>query len=469
MFGGSLTDRAYSDGGRTRLRGHRFGFGAHSWLHWSTDGKWLVVSDKTTAEEPFSLYLLSPDTGEKRKLTSPPASIIGDCSPAFSPDGKSIAFVRANSVAVGEVWVVSTDGGEPKEMTFDAAGASSLAWTPSGREIVFSSRYLGKNRLFRIPVEGGNPQWLAACGNDAQYPTFSRQGNRFAWTQNTDNADIFRLALRTNTEKSASLSNVINSTAQEVSPRFSPDGSRIVFVSGRSGSDEIWVCGSQGENPVRLTAFRGPLAGSPSWSPDGKQIVFDSRPEGNADIFVINSNGGQPRRLTTDPAEDIVPTWSHDGRWIYFTSNRSGRLQVWKMPADGGDAVQLTKNGGFEPQESPDGKWIYYTEDRGTSSVWQISTAGGQEAPVYDFHQKNYCRMWTINNEGLYFADDQTSARLAIKCFSLANKSVKTVAEIDGTLRSGVSGLSMSPDGKSLVFPMVVQPGADLIMIEDFH
>src|SRR5882762_997560 len=115
--------------------------------------------------------------------------------------------------------------------------------------------------MFRSPVEGGKPQWLAACGNDAQYPAFSRQGNRFVWTQNTDNADIFRVTFKSSGEKGVESVNLINSTAVEVSPRYSPDGSRIVFVSNRSGSDEIWVCGSQGENPVRLTAFRGPLAG----------------------------------------------------------------------------------------------------------------------------------------------------------------------------------------------------------------
>ena len=174
---------------------------------------------------------------------------------------------------------------------------------------------------------------------------------------------------------------LIISTALEISPRYSPDGKRIAFVSNRSGSDEIWVCGGDGENPIRLSSFHGPLAGSPSWSPDGKRIVFDCRPEGNADIYVVSAEGGQPRRLTTDPAEDIVPSWSRDGRWIYFTSNRnadggSGRLQIWKMPADGGEAVQMTRQGGFEPMESPDGQWLYFTQDRGSSSIRRMPTGG---------------------------------------------------------------------------------------------
>jgi Tol biopolymer transport system component len=126
----------------------------------------------------------------------------------------------------------------------------------------------------------------------------------------------------------------------EYSPQFSPDGSKIVFASDRSGSPEIWVSDSAGRNLRQLTENTG--SGSPRWSPDGRQIVYDSLIDGNAEICVINADGGPPRRLTTDPAEDIVPSWSHDGQWIYFCSNRTGSQQIWKLPAAGGQAVQFT-------------------------------------------------------------------------------------------------------------------------------
>src|SRR5215813_2195139 len=453
----------------TGVWANRFGFGSHTWIHWSPDGKWLVVSDKTSAEEPFSLFLLSPETGEKRRVTSPPASVVGDCSPAFSPDGQRLAFVRVISALVGEIHLVSVNGGEPKRLTFDGAGVSNLAWTPDGREIVFASRLGGKNRLYRIPVEGGGAEWLAATGSEAQYPAFSRDGSRLAWRQNTSDEDIFRLALKSGSENVPPVASLIVSTALEASPRYSPDGKRIAFVSNRSGSDEIWVCGSDGENPIRLTSFRGPLAGSPSWSPDGKQIVFDCRPEGNADIYVVSAEGGQPRRLTTDPAEDIVPSWSRDGRWIYFTSNRSGRLQIWKMPAGEGEAAQMTRQGGFEPMESPDGRWIYFTQDRGSSSIWRMPTAGGAEEPVFDFHQKNYSRIWAITGEGVYFAVASSNTHSTIKFFRFSTRTEKTIAEIDRVLPSSVSGLTVSPDGRWLLLPLFARRGSDLMMIENFR
>lgn len=454
---------------------NRFGFGSHTWLHWSPEGKWLVLSDKTSATDPFSLFLVSSSTGERRRLTSPPTSIIGDCSPAFSPDGKWLAFVRVISAVVGEVYLVSVEGGEPKRLTFDGLGISNLTWAAGGNEIVFSSRQGGgKSRLFKIPMIGGTPQWLAASGNDAQYPAFSQQGDRLAWTQNTDQVDIFRLALKGKLETTSPVTDqpstgLLASTASEASPRYSPDGKRIAFVSNRSGSEEIWVGDSEGEKPIRLTSFRGPLAGSPSWSPDGKQIVFDCRPEGNADIFVVSSEGGQPRRLTFDPAEDIVPSWSHDGEWIYFTSHRSGRLQVWKIPANGGDAIQITQQGGFEAVESADGQWLYYAQDRGSSFIWRVPINGGQEAPVYDYRQKTYTRMWTVTNAGLYFAVAESLSRSNISFYNFSTGKVTVAAEISGRLPGSVSGLSLSTDGKWLLVPQIVRRGSDLMMIENFR
>ena len=99
----------------------------------------------------------------------------------------------------------------------------------------------------------------------------------------------------------------ISSTLADAEPQFSPDGRRIVFSSNQSGSDEIWVCDSDGSKRMQLTSFNGPLNGSPRWSPDSKQIAFDARVHGQFDIYVLDADGGKPRRLTTDSAHDFVP------------------------------------------------------------------------------------------------------------------------------------------------------------------
>ena len=447
---------------------NRFSFGSHTWLHWSPDGKWLVISDKEASAEPFSLFLVNAETGEKQRLTTPPNSAIGDFSPAFSPDGKTIAFVRLVSAVVGEVQLVPVEGGNSKQLTFDGAGAGTVTWGKNGQELIFSSRYGGSSRLYRIGLEGGSPEWIEASGNNAQYPAYNSIGNRLEWTQSSDNSDIYRVNLTDNRTIAAPLA-LATSTTMEDSPRYAPDGKRIVFVSQRSGKDELWVTDSEGETPIQITSFRGPLGGSPAWSPDGKSIAFDARPDGNADIFIVSNDGGQPRRLTNDALEDVVPGWSRDGRWVYFSSNRSGSLQLWKSSVDGEKTVQVTKDGGFNPFESLDGQWLYFTKDRGSAAIWRMSVNGGAETLVLDFQQKNYSRMWTITDNGIYFVSTDTQGRTLINHFSFETYLTKPVAQINELLRKGIAGLSISADKKYLLLPLITQRSSDIMMIENFH
>jgi len=454
----------------TSVYANRFSFGQHTWLDWSPDGKWLVVTDKPSAQEPFSLYLLAPESGEKRRLTAPPGSVLGDCSPAFSPDGETLAFVRVVSASVGDIYLVPVNGGEATRLTNDNQGINDLAWMPDGRQIIFSSRRGGINRLWTVPLSGGALQWFSAAGNQVRNPNFSRNGKAMAWMQSTDNADIWRVELKANAAPAAVSANeptpVIASTLTDTSPAYAPDGKRIAFVSNRSGSNEIWVSQDDGSAPLQLTFFQGPQAGSPRWSPDGKSIVFDSRPDGNADIFTINSQGGQPRRLTTELSEDIVPSWSRDGQAIYFNSNRSGSSQIWKMPASGGTATQVTRNGGFEGAESADGQWLYYTRERGVAAIWRVAVAGGEETPVFDYRPNGYSRMWALRNGGIYFARSEAAVRTAICFFNFSTCQELPVFVTPHPLPVGNAGLSLSPDERFLMFPVIAQRGSDLMLMK---
>ena len=98
-------------------------------VNWSPDGKWLAVSDKPSAREPFSIFMVARDSGERRKLTSPSAEVNGDLSPAVSPDGKTVAYRHFESGGVSEIYLVPVAGGEPRRLTFSDGVKSSPAWT----------------------------------------------------------------------------------------------------------------------------------------------------------------------------------------------------------------------------------------------------------------------------------------------------------------------------------------------------
>src|SRR5205823_1490863 len=161
-------------------------------------------------------------------------------------------------------------------------------WTLDGREIISALDtgygYSTSVGLWRIAADGsGNQQRLDFAGDQSDSPSLSRQRHRLAFTRFVLGLNIWRIEL-TGTRKAAGPPvKFSSSTRNDADPQFSPDGRKIVFISDRSGSAEIWVCNRDGSHALQVTSVGGPATGTPRWSPDGEHIVFDSRPDGNWD------------------------------------------------------------------------------------------------------------------------------------------------------------------------------------------
>jgi Tol biopolymer transport system component len=431
-------------------------------LDWSPDGESLASADKSRAEEPFHIVLIRARDGIKTPITMPPDKSIGDTSPAFSPDGKSIAFLRAVASGVSDVYVGSVQGGPARRLTFDNRDVQSIAWTADGRWIVFSSDRRRNSVLWRVRAGGGEPQRVPGVAENATDPVFARDG-RMAYTQLFSDTNIWRV----DTEGDRPPAKVISSTQYDSSPQYSPDGSRVAFRSNRSGSNEIWVSDSNGRIPVQLTRYGGPLTGTPRWSPDGMNIAFDTRPEGQADIYVVSSIGGAPRAVTHSEYEDVVPSWSRDGAWIYFASNRTGVWQVWRAQASGGGEEQVTTDGGFAAFESPDGRYLYYAKGRSASGLWRKLLPKGVEEPVLPQLKAGYWGYWAVVEQGIYFADQEGSAPPGgIFFYDLATRKIRQVSRTDKPLAVTDSAFAVSPDRRHLLYTQVDQSGSDLFLLD---
>src|SRR5262245_43155571 len=446
-------------------------------LYYSPDGKYLAVADKSSMEEPLSIYLVSIETGQKQRLTNPPAGTAGDFYPAFCPEGKRLAFIRSSSRAITDLHIMSVEGGELTRLTFDNASILGLTWTGDGRDIIFASRR-GSSlySLWRISTKGGTPERLPTIGQSVLSPIISRQGDRLAYTQTLDDMNIWQVELDAGGAgpRGSEPTNLISSTLGDNGPDYSPDGRKIVFASNRSGGFGIWVCDRDGSNPVELIDYGPNLAGTPRWSPDGRWIAYDSRSsdagrEGNADIYIINAGGGPPRRLTIEPFEDVAPSWSRDGKWVYFASTRSGNMQVWKIPFGGGQAVQVTKNGGFEGFESKDGKYFYYAKGRAVPGIWQVPVNGGEERLLVEHNNAGYWRLWAVSDKGIYFATANVASQPIIEFYNFKTRRVTPVATLNKPLSRSDPGLTISPDGRSLLFSQLDQSGSDIMLVENFR
>ncbi|MGI8785802.1 MAG: protein kinase domain-containing protein [Acidobacteriota bacterium] len=449
-------------------------------LSWSPDGKFLAFSDRSAPQAPVSLFVLSVDRLEKRKLTSPPeqpsdrhvamdrTESVRDLAPAISPDGETVAFYRLTSGSTGDIYLVPFAGGEPRRLTFEETWLERLAWTPDGRELVFSSGGpLTSGSLWRVSASGGKPERLPIGGDNAAQPAISSRANRLAYVQRSADANIWQLMMPRSARTVTSSTKFIASTRHEAGPQFSRDGRRIVFHSDRSGTSEIWVCDANGLNLLQLTSFGGAYTGTPRWSPDSRRIAFDVRAGGHSDIHVIDADGGAPRRVTTEQSNEVVPSWSNDGRWIYFASNRTGRGEVWKVPAEGGEAVQVTKQGGFAAFESPDGQSVYYAKGLNFNGLWRVRVDGGEETPVLEFPKAGYWGYWALADKGIYFVNT-TAKPHALEFFEFATRRIRHVASLEQA-QPFEPGLAVSPDGRSILYVQQDQRNSDIVLVENFR
>jgi Tol biopolymer transport system component/DNA-binding winged helix-turn-helix (wHTH) protein len=430
-------------------------------LSWSPDGKLLAFSDRASRNEPSSIFLLSLDSLEVRRLTSPLRSW-GDLNPEFSPDGQTLAFLRASQGIA--IYTVPVSGGAEQHLFSDATDHWGLAWTPDGRDIVFANAGwpINPGWLWKISLRGGEPERLQ-FGQEGVQPSI--RGNRLVYVRQMANLNIWRRRL--NSALSASPPDkFISSTRMESGPQFSPDGSKIAFESTRSGAYEVWMCRSDGSGPIQLTHFNS-VTGTPRWSPDGQQIAFDSRAAGNAGILVIDSQGGSPRRLTREPWSEVVPSWSRDGRWVYFASRRTGGWEVWKMPSTGGPAVQVTRHGGFAAFESPDGRFLFYAKGLTVPGVWRIPTNGGEEVEIISSLEAGYWGYWAVVDNGIYYLD--TTAKPGIAFFNITTHRTTRVFDLENRPAREAPGLAVSSDKGTILYTQLDTLNSDIILVENFR
>jgi Tol biopolymer transport system component/DNA-binding winged helix-turn-helix (wHTH) protein len=443
---------------------------------WSPDSQTLVFIDRAAGQDGHSIFLVPADGGSKRQLTFPAAeSSHGDSSPAISPDGRTLAFVRHLTYDVADIFVQRLDSVEPRRLTFDKRQIRGLAWMPGGQELVFASNRNGRHELWRVKVRGTAQPTAVEGISESRSPAVSsgrsRWRTRLVYQAVTEDYNIWQLNRAPDGAWNASKpSPLAASIRAEQSPRVSPDGRRLSFVSDRSGWFEVWVCAYPEASGCRqLTSFRQGYVGSPNWSPDSQRIAFDARVEGNADIYLVRDDGGQPVRLTHDASVDAKPTWSADNRSIYFRSDRTGAHQIWKMPVSGGAARQVTSNGGFEAFESPDAKSLYYVQGRYKRGLWTLPVDGGGEIRVRGLGSVT-ASSWAIVDNGILWIDVTASnPPAAIRWFDAATRTVSKIAEIADYVMPSATGFSAARDGSAVMWSQLDRSAHDLMLLERFR
>ncbi len=249
----------------------------------------------------------------------------------------------------------------PAAATFPGANGK-IAWSSTGPDSVGgTSDIFVADPPSAVDPDGGAPVNLTRHAANDTSPDWSADGTRIAFDSNRDgDREIFVM----NADGSDVRQLTFNSV-DDYSPSFSPDGTRIAFSSRRSGDMEIWSMAVDGTGPTQLTASPG-WDSEVAWSPDGSRIAFESERAGNADIWVMNPDGSGQTNLTRNPADEWWPSWSPGGGLILFERWGAGESEVYAMAADGSGVRNLTQTPGSIDRTavlSPDGALVAYSGD----------------------------------------------------------------------------------------------------------
>jgi Tol biopolymer transport system component len=236
------------------------------------------------------------------------------------------------------------------------------------------------------------------------------------------------------------------------------------------GTPELWACDRDGSNAVQLTSLgveagkHGQSIRGPQWSPDSQRIAFFFIGRDEDALAVINANGGAVRRLAV-PGGGKWPSWSRDGRWLYFASNRAPQT-IYKIRPTGGVPVQITRDEGDLPQESPDGKFVYYQKGWPLHvSVWRMSVEGGEKTKVIDGVNAN--GQWTVGADGIYFFTvPDAKGHSDICLYEFATGRIKKILMVE---RSIGDKIAVSPDARTIFYSQIDEQGSDLMLVENFH
>jgi len=211
---------------------------------WSADGK--SVAYTSYRQDRAGLYILNIYEGKQIEVQNRGTNF----GATFSPDGKKIAFCSTLEEGNSEIYVANSDGSNIKRLTFNKAIDTAPSWSPTSREIAFTSDRGGTPQIYIMDAEGSNVRRVSFGGSYFDGPAWSPAGDMIAYVSRVDSVfDIYVLNLRTNQTIKLTESN-----ARNESPSWSPDGRHIVFSSNRIGTIQLYATDYDGANMRRLTS-----------------------------------------------------------------------------------------------------------------------------------------------------------------------------------------------------------------------
>ncbi|HEX8354713.1 MAG TPA: protein kinase [Pyrinomonadaceae bacterium] len=418
------------------------------------------------------IWVVDVATGEKRQLTD---AETGDAAqPQWSPTGARIAYWGKHRGGQRDVWTIPARGGDPVQVTDDEAFDWNPVWSPDGRHIYFASDRGGSMNLWRVPVDEqtgrvtGQPEPLTTPSPYAQQVAFSRDGRRAAYVNQVSSTNIHTVAF--NPYKEAVTGPpvaVTQGSRHATAPDLSPDGEWFVYSSQGEKQEDIYLVRRDGAEPPRKLTDDVYKDRNPRWSPDGTRIVFYSDRSGRYEAWAVGADGGRLSQLTfTEGAAGVAyPFWSPDGARLAY--NRNGE-SCWVVEAG-------TPWGGQSPRPLPDPRasrlgdfWAFsWSPDGGRLAGWTGRQSRYRGIVVHTIETGVYEQVTEFGSNPVWLKDDRRLLFSHQEKLYLVDSETKKVRELSLPLPppSRLDGYGISSDNRMLYYGLAAKE-ADVWMLD---
>ena len=337
---------------------------------WSPDGTQIAFESDRSGN--WDIWTVSTKGGAPTQLTD---DLPQDFQPAFSPNGRWIAFG-----SVGGLSVVPAAGGEVIRLTGVEDPAAAPAWSPDGRWITFSFFRGGQLNLWRLPFDpdagwrGGELERVSLGVGDDVEAAYGPDGDTIAYATVRFTPDIWELDPATGESQQTTFL-----SSHDDYPHLGPDGDTLVLQSTRGGAEAIWAA-DRSSGSMRKITPDGVVAVQPRWSPDGSALIYVKQRVYGRSELVVQRLGEIAGRSIEAEVPLIFAEWSPDGRRL--AAAEAPLVGVWVVDLDTGSITKLTDGDaefGF-PTWSPDGEWLAYNQRSGDTrrEVWLMRPDGSE-------------------------------------------------------------------------------------------
>jgi Tol biopolymer transport system component len=332
------------------------------------------------------LWTARVDGSEARRLEGVPVNYfsfyIKRCA-AASPDGRWVAFYQPARGPLGDYWVVAASGGEPRRLTFDSAEGGSLAWTPDGRFVVFSSARRGSRTLWQVPAAGGEPEPLTTGAGEDVEPDISRDGRKLIYSNARNAFAIMLLDYATGRQRQ-----ILERRSHTNGAVFSPDGSRIAFFATTDRLEQIFTIEVGGGDLRQITSGAGTANIMPRWSADGSFLYFYRQlpapsfrrvaAAGGSDSTVIDGWRWEVQGATAvDPTDRVAAYSLWKGGRVEATRLRDLQTGAERSLAQPLDDVRWSRDGSALLGADPAGNVVVCRADGGDCETLGKGTGAG--------------------------------------------------------------------------------------------